>query len=86
MPPHDSARVSHGPITFGKNFFDEEILMKELLQSSAKLKCAANISYNLASKLTDLIELRRALQRAEEAAAHRKATGTKQIVDRHRPR
>jgi hypothetical protein len=60
--------------------------MKELLQSSAKLKGAANISYNLASKLTDLIELRRAVQRAEEAAAHRKATGTKQIVDRHRPR
>jgi hypothetical protein len=60
--------------------------MKELLQSSAKLKGAANISYDLASKLTDLIELRRALQRAEEAAAHRKATGAEQIVDRHRPR
>ncbi|KRR03261.1 hypothetical protein CQ10_40065 [Bradyrhizobium valentinum] len=60
--------------------------MKELFQTSAKLKGAANISYNLASQLTDLLELRGALQRAEEAAAHRKATGTKQIVGRHRPR
>ena len=51
--------------------------MKELFQSSAKLRGAANISYNLASQLTDLLELRGALQRAEEAAAHRKATGTK---------
>jgi len=60
--------------------------MKELFQTSAKLKSVANISHNLATQLTDLLELRATLQRAEEAAAHRKATGTKQIVDRHRPR
>jgi hypothetical protein len=46
--------------------------MKELFQTSAKLKGVANISYNLASQLTDLLELRATLQRAEEAAAHRK--------------
>jgi predicted transcriptional regulator len=46
--------------------------MKELFQSSETLEGAANISYKLASKLTDVLALRGAIQKAEDAAATRK--------------
>jgi hypothetical protein len=56
--------------------FDEEISLKELFQSSEKLKSAAKISYHLASKLTDLLELRGVVQKAEEAAKRKKQVNT----------
>ncbi|HMF49344.1 MAG TPA: hypothetical protein VK603_11915 [Candidatus Saccharimonadales bacterium] len=56
-------------------------MTKELRQSLENLKCAADISFDLSCKLTELLKLREAVQKAEDAVATRnKRNGTKQTA------
>lgn len=45
--------------------------MNKLFLSSEKLECAAANSHNLACKLTELLKLRGAVQKAEEATRNK---------------